>query len=237
MKNRIEIIGDCTLYLGDCLDIIPTLDKVDAVITDPPYNYKATKGADSFKGGCKIFQQHKLSGMESFDANIFIPPILGLQNIKNGFYFCSRQGIYQYLHLAKIYNLEYDVLIWHKPNAIPFGTKTFKSDFEYIIRLYSKNGAGLKINQQRKLFVYNLNQEDSKYYDHPTIKPLPLIKQLIKIVTNKNDIVFDGFMGSGTTGVACAEMGRKFIGIEKELKYFDIACKRLYDAYRQGKLI
>jgi site-specific DNA-methyltransferase (adenine-specific) len=71
---------------------------------------------------------------------------------------------------------------------------------------------------------------------HPTVKPLPIIKRLLINCSEENDLILDPFLGSGTTGVACAEMGRKFTGIELDEKYFDIACRRIENAYKQPDL-
>ena len=76
-----------------------------------------------------------------------------------------------------------------------------------------------------------------KSVGHPTQKPVALMEYLIRTYTNEGEVVMDNCMGSGTTGVACANTGRRFIGIEREPKYFDIACRRIEDAQRQGRLI
>lgn len=82
----------------------------------------------------------------------------------------------------------------------------------------------------------NFHFVKNSYGEHPTQKPLPLMTELVRLFSNKDQTILDPFMGSGTTGVACAKLGRKFIGIEIEPKYFDISCKRIEQAYAQGDM-
>lgn len=225
-----EIIGNSTLYHCDCKDILPTLKDVDAVVTDPPYNISALGGGGLGKNA--MYSTDKISAWCNFDVSFYIPMVLNTQKVVNGFFFCSRLGLSKYLGLAE--SLNHDLLVWHKTNAIPFTNGTMKQDLEYIVRLYEKNALlvkGMHHSQYSKLFQSNIDSSRNK--EHPTKKPLFIIERLCALISNEGDTVLDPFMGSGTTGVACNKLKRKFIGIEKEQKYFDIACERIEKAQKQ----
>jgi site-specific DNA-methyltransferase (adenine-specific) len=112
--------------------------------------------------------------------------------------------------------------IWHKPNG---------QSVKHYERIFERNGGSTCKVFRVAAILPNYTQFAAECVDHPTQKPLRLAKDL---VNRTKGCVLDPFMGSGTTGVACSHMGRSFIGIERETKYFDIACKRIEDAQRQG---
>ena len=123
-----------------------------------------------------------------------------------------------------------NLLIWHKINAAPFANGVWRSDIEFIIHTRDKGSVfqgGATIKKKVSEFACVIDKA------HPTVKPIKLIEKYIKICSDEGMKIFDPFMGSGTTLVACAKMGRKGIGIEIDEGYFDIACKRVEDAYKQ----
>lgn len=122
----------------------------------------------------------------------------------------------------------FEIIIWGKNDPTPFTCGHYLKDKEYCLLFWGK-GVKLKgtFETMRTIYISNKNKEDGKLYDHPTIKPLNIIKNLILNSTEKGDVVLDCFMGSGTTGVACKELGRDFIGIEIDKKYYDIAVDRI----------
>jgi len=191
-------IGGATLYLGDCREILPTLGKVDAVVTDPPYGIGIAANP--------VRQMHEKSdwdaaapGQEVFDL---IRAASREQIIWGGNYFGlpPSQGF----------------LVWDK-----------KQPQDFTLSMCEM--AWMSKQQPAKLWRQSvLSYEKS----HPTQKPVPLIEWCLDFLPDANTIL-DPFMGSGTTGVACAKLGRKFIGIEIEPKYFDIACRRIEQAYAQ----
>ena len=189
------VIGDATLYLGDCLEILPTLDKVDAVVTDPPYPdyYAAEYNYD--------------------DAAIF--KICALN--KHGFFFWSNKTAWVIPYTARH--------VWVKS-----GTGIAQYEFVYEVngkKTYRVFKGHPIHNTTMARFARDM------FSGHPSQKPLSL---LTKLIGYTQGTILDPFMGSGTTGVACANLGRKFIGIEIEEKYFDIACERIEAAYAQGRL-
>ena len=200
--NKVQI-GDATLYLGDCQDILPTLPKVDAVITDPPYGINANR--QTLGKGKKTFER---SGNWDESAPD-IRPLLKAASV-----FCFWGGNY-FTDQLPVTN---DWLIWHKLND----GRSF-SECEM---------AWTNFGRQTRHLAHQWSGEEKL---HPTMKPLVVMKWCIDLAGNPQTIL-DPFMGSGTTGVAAVQMGRKFIGIEREPSYFNIACERIENAYKQGSL-
>ena len=212
------IIGDATLYLGDARLILPTLPKVDAVVTDPPYGVSASSGWGGKHGDCRITGD---------DGVAFRDMALRLADAKQAIVFGSWKRPRPYLTRA--------ILTWDKTERAGMGDLDFpwKPNTEEIYIL----GDGFKAERRCSsvlrftphLPCVGLIMET----DHPYQKPVALMSHLIE---RTSGTICDPFMGSGTTGVACANLGRKFIGIEIEPKYFDIACERIAAAYAQGRL-
>ncbi len=198
------IIGNATLYCGDCMDLLPTLGKFDAVITDPPYGI-----GEKMKGGTWGAKQ-KYADFREWDKapeNLFFDLVERLAEkivIWGGNYFGLRG--------ARCY------LAWHKLNAVPT-----MADFEL---------AWTNLDKPCKSFSHGVGVHDT---GHPTQKPLPLMKWCV-LQVGKAQTILDPFLGSGTTGVAAVDMGRDFVGIEINKKYFDIACRRIEQAQQQLKL-
>jgi len=206
--SRVEHIGAATLYLGDCRDILPTLGKVDAVVTDPPFGL-----GDRMKGGTWA-DKPAFHDMPEWDCE---PPSLDtlLSIISLAKWSVMWGGNYFGLPPSRGW------LVWDKANAVPT-----MADVEL---------AWSNLDRPAKRFRGLVGRCE---YGHPTQKPLDLMKWTIKQVDHCDlaQAILDPFMGSGTTGVAAVQMGRKFIGIEREPKYFDIACRRIEDAQRQGDM-
>jgi site-specific DNA-methyltransferase (adenine-specific)/modification methylase len=206
-------IGDATLYLGDCMEILPTLPKVDAVITDPPYGIGLTNkhGLGSSKMAERIDY-----GDITWDKE---PPSQALMDLVTG------AGRWQALFGGNYFSLPPSPcwLVWDKLNTGDF------ADCELAWTNWPK--AVRRLQWRWNGMIRQGNEE--RY--HPTQKPLQVMGWVIDLCP-KADIILDPFMGSGTTGVAAAQRARKFIGIEREPKYFDIACKRIEQAYAQQPL-
>ena len=148
----------------------------------------------------------------------------------NGYFFCSKLQIPYYLNFALKNKLNFDVLIWDRFKKSMTSCKFYASNIDYIIRIYGVN-QGLnnigeidnKANYYQKIKKYKQGNQTI----HPTEKPTKLIEELMLLSSNKNDIVLDCFMGSGSTGVACKNLHRKFIGMELDNTYFEIAKERI----------
>jgi len=203
------IIGNATLYLGDCRDILPTLGKVDAVVTDPPYGigfqYENDKDdREGYEEKCREW----FSLCRGMSNSVALSP--GQQNV------AMWATIEPWRHQ----------LAWHKPNAIGRTAIGF-CKWEPVL-VWGDVGVARADIFRAPIIV------DETANGHPCPKPIQWAKEVIGYF--EAETILDPFMGSGTTGVAAVQMGRKFIGIEREPKYFDIACKRIEQAQRQGDL-
>ena len=188
-------IGDATLYHGDCLEILPTLPKVDAVITDPPY--------------------------PDYDYTWPVPPLASVEfPAVHSFVFWPALTDFPLTYTARH--------VWSKCNVCVGDAEPYEEIYELLGKETCLVFRHAVIN-----CAMNATLNGDTYHEHPTQKPLRLLTRLVK--RTRGDVL-DPFMGSGTTGVACANLGRKFIGIEIERKYFDIACERIDNAYRQKRM-
>ena len=132
----------------------------------------------------------------------------------------------------------YDVLTWHKTNPTPTMNNTYANDTEYLVMAREKGTTKLygDYDSKKKYWITPSNKSDKDLYKHPTIKPLDIIKTLVSNSSVEGDVVLDCFMGSGTTGVACKELNRDFIGIELDKEYYDIAVKRINGITADGQI-
>ena len=216
--KRKEVIGDATLYLGDCLEILPTLGEVDAVVTDPPYGMGWNTDSKRFSGGNRISRgegRDDWGDIKSDDEPFDPAPWLGFNSV-------VLWGANHYAQRLPVGS----TLVWLKKHSGLFGT--FLSDAEIG---WAKGGHGVYCHYQQFPPPSRM-AENNGATAHPTQKPIGLMVWCLQEFASKGTVL-DPYMGSGTTGVACVKLGRKFIGIEIEPKYFDIACKRIEEAYRQ----
>ena len=202
--TRVERIGDAVLYLGDCREILPTLGKVDAVVTDPPYGLGdrmqgGTWGAALKYGDMRVWDQGAPQVIVDDIIALLVPAI-----IWGGNYFAVPP--------SRCW------LSWSKLNAVP--------------TMAALELAWTNLDRPAKEIRHGVGVHDT---GHPTQKPIAVMEWCLGFLPYAQTIL-DPFMGSGTTGVACARLGRKFIGIELHEPYFDIACRRIEDAYRQADL-
>lgn len=261
---RIEHIGDATLYLGDCREILPTLGKVDAVFTSPPYNLGNTTGGGfpatkvghyavdagmAARGGLGKWSRASAAGGLAHgygihdDAMPHDRYVQWQREIVSALWAqLSDDGAIFYNHKPRVLDgvvvtpLAYlpdlpvrQIVIWARAGGINFSPTFYCPTHEWIVvlarpafRLKSKGASGVGD-------VWYVPQEAND--EHPA--PFPLQLPLTAIETISAQTILDPFMGSGTTGVAAIKLGRKFIGIEIEPKYFDIACRRIEEATRQ----
>ena len=208
---RIETIGNATLYLGDCREILPTLPKVDACITDPPYGM-AEKLSGTGSGRWKKLYDAKGGfawDQEAPELVLELPAFADRVIIWGGNFFA--------LPPSRAW------LVWNK-----------------IIRNFSTSVCELawtNLDRPVDAFDYSHGQLATEGKQHPTQKPLGLMKWCIeKTGVADGALILDPYMGSGTTGVASVQMGRRFIGIEREPKYFDIAVRRIERAQKQAEM-
>jgi site-specific DNA-methyltransferase (adenine-specific) len=237
-------IANCELYRGDCFKIIPQLDiKADSLITDPPFNMTACDWDIviplSHFWSIIVEKTKPAANYIFFASNRFMVDLVNsrykwyrydliwAKNNKVGFLNANKQPMRSHE----------SILVFGQPGAKNKATynpiKTQGKPYTrhhnikagvYPAQSYTAISDGTK--HPCSVLHYN-SDKDSIGGTHPTLKPLALIEYLIQSYTNKGDLVIDPFMGSGTTGVACQRLGRRFIGIEKEKQFFDTAVKRI----------
>ena len=207
--SRVETIGDCTLYLGDCRDVLPTLGPVDAVVTDPPYGI----GMDGGKIGDAVYDKMDWDS-EPIPADL-MALVLGAGRLKVVF-----GGNYYALPPTSCW------LVWDKLN----GATDF-ADCELAWTNLPK-----AVRRIRYLWHGCMRANGETRGDHPTQKPVGVMAWALQQLPPATRTIIDPFMGSGTTGVACVKAGLTFTGIEREERYFNAACRRIEEAYRQPRL-
>ena len=205
------------LHLGDCLEVMKSIpDKsIDAVITDPPYGVQKATWDDEIPP-IDIWKESGRTLIPNGNLLVFggiklMPDVMKL--------------------LGSLFQYQW-VFAWYKSNAMQFG----KTGFSVLdIALWYGNGNAKAKTKKRDVIVEPIipSQND---FGHPTPKPIKVMAHLIECLSEKGDTILDPFMGSGTTGVACVQTGRNFIGIEIDEGYFKIAEKRIHEAQQQMRL-
>ena len=202
------IIGNAELWLGDCMDVLPLLPQHDLLLTDPPYGIGFA--AQPTRG------QRKAGAVaQDWDNQ---PPTESLIDL------ISWMGVMAIICGGNYYRLppSRGWLSWHKPNAPP--------------SMASIELAWTNKDMNARQLSHSISATNAERVGHPTQKPVRLMAWCLSFAPNAQTVL-DPFMGSGTTGVACANMGKAFTGIERERKYFDLACERIARAQAQGQLI
>ena len=210
------------LYQGDCLEVMDKLIKqnvkVDAIITDPPYgmDYRSNYRKEKYE---KISNDNDLSFLDDF----FQKCDKLLKDDTHIYCFCSWHHIDKFkIAFEKYFTLK-NVIVWEKNNTSMGDLKgSYAPKHEFV--LFGHKGRRLR-NGKRFPDVLQANRTGNKL--HPTQKPISLLQIFIEQSSDENEIILDPFMGSGSTGVATLNTNRKFIGIELDEKYFNIAKNRL----------
>ena len=233
------------LIQGDCFDYMSKMEDntVDLIVTDPPYWHKKSPGkpykhrniynTTSSYANSDLFRVdgYLLTQISDFDGtlvNKLMDEFKRLQDKMNCYIFCNDVLLAYYGMWAEQNKKHFSVLIWEKPLSI-INKNRFSQHVEYIVRIYDY-GTGLnKVEKDMSLYskVKRYNQVRGKNKLHPTQKPVELIDELLKVSSSEEAIIFDPFMGSGTTGVSCKKLKRNFIGVELDTKFFETAEKRI----------
>jgi site-specific DNA-methyltransferase (adenine-specific) len=248
--SRVEVIGNATLYLGDCLEVIPMLPVIDALVTDPPYSSGGMVRGDRMASTRNKYQ--------SSDVETEHPEFTGDNRDQRGFHAWAALWLMQAIGVTKPGGAAVlfsdwrqlptmtdalqsggwvwrGIVPWDKVNARPMPNR-FRAQCEFAVwgtngpRDFSTDGAEYHPG------ILTERPPANQAREHSTQKPVGIMETLSRIAP-AGGLVLDPFMGSGTTGVACMNTGRRFIGCEKESRYFDIACRRIADAQRQGSLV
>jgi site-specific DNA-methyltransferase (adenine-specific) len=242
---RKEVIGNATLYLGDCLSILPTLPKVDAVVTSPPYNQidpSVMKACGKYKaagdGWLANVAENGYADMRDEDeyATWLCSVVAACMERCDGTVWVNHKTRYRdgvAIHPVQLMPFPmWAEIIWARPGSMTLNAGRFAPSHERIL------GFGKPSfwddSQKTHFTVWNMTPES--YPGHPCAYPAELCKRLIAATCHKDGTVLDPFCGSGTTGAVAVQLERQFIGIEIEPKYFDIACERIENAQRQSRL-
>ena len=216
MAHEEVIIGNAQLIHGDCREVLPLLPKCDLILTDPPYGI----GIDGQKLSVSLNPKHSRKGFEFLGWDSSTPP-----------------------------QVIFDLMLQRSAGQIIWGGNYFVDKLPYPTRgwlFWDKGQRGLTMSDgelawtsfgfpMRAVTLNRVVLQEDGGTDHPTQKPLRLMAWCLGLVPGAQTVL-DPFMGSGTTGVACMQLGRTFTGIERERRYFDIACERISRAQAQGQM-
>jgi DNA modification methylase len=226
-------IGDATLYHGDCMEILPTLDKVDAVVTDPPYGINLKKKKNDYRQSKYFYNNESKKASVLYDddpariAELLKQAIpMALKISDRGLIFSGNAMLFNYPEPTAMGS----VFTMAGAGRCSWGFQCTFPVLFYGKDPYLQDGKGCRPNSLKD------DQPITEEIDHPCPKSIRWMNWAVDRASRIGEKIVDPFMGSGTTGVACANLGRKFIGIEIERKYFDIACERIDAAYSQGRL-
>ena len=224
------------LIQGDCLEVMKNIpdNSVDLIATDPPYLISATNRGGTINKIKKLNKSladlKKVDITQGYDIELFGNEFLRIMKEINIYFWCNKTQIPDYFNFyVNKHKCKFDIICWHKTNALPTYSNKYLSDTEYL--LYFKKGKGKCFPQSyedaKTYYVAPINHKDKREYGHPTIKPLDITEKILRNSSKEGQLVLDPFMGSGTTGVACLNTNRKFIGIELDENYFNIAKNRI----------
>ena len=223
------------LRLGDCLDILPTLEagSVDAVVTDPPYGIGyASSRTTRMDGAPRVFDA--AFGRDEYDDR-WLPLVFAVCADAAPMYLFTRWDVCHQWKAA-IEKAGFKVtqrLVWDKKHWKMGDLRYYGSQLEDV--LFCRKGTPEMQYPKRcgNLLSFSASWLPEGQYNHPTQKPEALMRRFIEDSTQPGDTILDPFMGSGTTGVACVQTGRSFIGIELDAGYFEIARQRIEAAQRE----
>lgn len=247
----INTIKESRLIFGDNLQVMDDLPaySVDLIVTDPPYCFTKANCTKMYKetskklltksslydynddtGECRIKAQFTKD-----DIYKWLDMTLRLMKKMNAYIFCCEDQVPYYASWAVEHGFKFALLVWEKPLAI-ISKKRFSQNAEFVIRIYDD---GTALNKLEDNDCYNRIlhfQTVGRNKLHPTQKPVEIMARFIRLSTQEGDVVLDPFLGSGTTAVAAQRLGRKYIGIENNEKFYAVAENRLKGEAKQQTL-
>lgn len=232
------------IYLGDAYELIKQVESksVDLVVTDPPYEIKGLQtkphGLFTYKGRTRKYEQEMLdNGLDKgIDLSILDELVRVMKKI-NIYIWCNKEQIYDYLtYFVKERKCNWEMIIWAKDNPPPFTCGHYLKDKEYCLYFWEK---GVKVQPTfqsgRTVYSTKTNVSDKNSFGHPTIKDIQIIENLIRN-SCASGLVFDPFVGSGTSCLAAKHLGLNYLGFEINEKYYQIACDRLQGINQKGEM-
>ena len=231
------------IYNEDCYKAIKDIPEksIDLIVTDPPYLIEQTKAGGN-NGLAKSIQKMNNQLLdndltESINVEI-LDDFMRIMKTPNIYIWCNHKQIPMYLdYFVNKNDCSFDIIIWNKTNATPLFHNKYLTDKEYCL-YFRKNGYCNPIDYESAKTVYYqpINTKDKDKFNHPTIKPINIIKTIIQNSSKPNDIILDCFLGSGTTAVAAKSINRQYIGFEIDPKWFEIAKDRLNNIDANGQI-
>ena len=228
-----------TLYHGDCYELVAELKAahpdINLLLTDPPYQIGRLTGKN---GARKFFRRNKpgnFAYMTKIDNNNlgvgFDSAILN--EFENWFCFCAKQQLVELIQLASVRN--WQLINWIKLNPVPLMGPSYLPDTEYIIHSFSKKRLFGGYEDRKRHIQTHIGGENKRTI-HPNLKPFAVIQKLVTLGSREGELIADLFMGSGTTAVVCEKMNRRWVGVEKEEKFCELAVERIEKEITQLKL-
>lgn len=238
-----EVFGKITLYNGDCMDYLRTLpdNAVDFVLTDIPYELDLRGGAGHFSDRNLIRHTGKDNYLyfisDGIDYDVVFTEFIRLLKVVNACIFCSNKQIGKIMTWWESKGYTATLLVWDKPNPIPLTGGHYISNLEFIVYVAEKGATFNHLGYNMQLKTFRYTPPIAKKRIHATEKPQDLLKHLLTIHTNENDVVLDPYAGSFSTAIACHDLKRKFIGCEILPEYFEAAKQRLRNHQKQLTLL
>lgn len=222
------------LFHADCLEFLKTLPEnhIDLVLTDPPYQVDNTRTGEGNQLGNSLqpmmdsLAENKI--IDGFNEKI-LDELMRVCRGVNMYLFCNRPQLPMYMKYFVIdRGCKFELIKWHKTNTPPTYSNKYLTDCEYAFYAYDVARC-FPQNYEDASTVYTspINKQDKKAWEHPTIKPLDLVSRLVRNSSREGDTVLDCFMGTATTGVACQDNGREFIGCDINEYWYNMACERM----------
>ena len=225
------------IYNVDAYEAIKRIpDKsIDLIVTDPPYEIDTVGSKKNNISKTFANCNNQLKTICDGIDNSILDEFMRVMKKINIYIWCNKKQVIEYLNYFVTKNgCSFEIMVWCKTNPTPLCGGNYLIDKEFCLYFRKKGFCQPKNYEDAKtIYLSTLNIKDKQKYGHPTIKPLPLIRKLIRNSSNENDVVLDCFIGSGTTAVASILENRKFIGFEINKKYYDIALKRISETNKE----
>jgi site-specific DNA-methyltransferase (adenine-specific) len=235
---RCEQLSDnVAVWLGDCLEVLPGLDPVDHVFGDPPYEDELHKAIGRIRrnDGQKMISTLGFDGVN--DSRTDIARVCVEASMGWVILFTLAEGVRAWRDELQAAGAKWDTTcFWVKPDSAPrFNGQGPARGAECFVTCWAGKGYR-KWNGGGKRGIYTHCVNTNRQGEHPTEKPLPLMSEIISDFTQRGQLICDPFCGSGSTGISCVDLGRRFVGIERDPKWFDLSCRRISETLRRPRL-
>lgn len=235
--KRKEIIGDCTLYLGDTMQILPALGKSKLCVSDIPYALTTGGKSKSSKTMSGIFAAHNYANDgQLIMATVPFPEMMeaiynNLENDADCYVMMNDKNMFPVQQASFDAGFQlHNILVWDK--VTPTANRWYMKNNEFTLYLWKGHARTINYPNSKQ----TLRAGERKETDHPTEKPVSLMYEYVRNSSEVGDVVIDPFMGCGSTVVACAQLGRKGVGIELVPEFFEKACERVESAMQNPML-